>query len=124
MNSADLARLGCQYTAGFARFDFGCFLIEAGKVAVELEQIDGQLFLKMGQVGLGGFVFAGQGNTIANSIFMARLKVNELFLLDLRLNVRDKAFSSHLLKSCRSFLCQLNPALCQCMFLDSLRSFK
>ena len=86
-------------------------MIEAGKVAVELEQIDGQLFLKMGQVGLGGFVFAGQGNTIANSIFMARLKVNELFLLDLRLNVRDEAFSSHLLKSYRSFLCQLNPAL-------------
>ena len=69
MNSADLTRLGCQHTAGFARFDFGCFLIKAGQVAVELKQIDGQLFLKMGQVGLGGLVIAGQGNTISKCIF-------------------------------------------------------
>ena len=52
MNGTDLTRLRGQHTAAFARFDFGCFLVETGQVAVELQQIDAQLLLKMNQIGL------------------------------------------------------------------------
>ena len=52
MNRADLPRLRCQNNAGFTRLNFGSFLIETCQAAIKLEQIDGQLLLKMGQVGL------------------------------------------------------------------------
>ena len=53
MNGANLACLRRQHTAGFARLNFGCFLIEAGQAAINLEEVDGQLLLQMAQVGLG-----------------------------------------------------------------------
>ena len=69
MERADLPRLWRQHAAGFAQLIFGRFLIEAGQAAIDLEQVDGPLFLQAVQFGLSCAVLTRECCAIALCIF-------------------------------------------------------